>query len=121
MKKKKRFYHIINRACPFGGDDLSHEKQRMLRAVSPDLFDEITSELEKYNIHLNDIQANVIKKEDGLEVIVLFGENFNQPRSQFFTNESVEAQYDDIQRFAYDIAEVCKEVMIADYFKMMKM
>lgn len=100
---------------------MSHEKQWMLRAVSPDLFDKIISELEKYHIHLNDIQANVIKKEDGLEVIVLFGENFNQSKSRFFTNETVENQYEDIQRFAYDIAEACREVMIADYFKMMKM
>ncbi|HLQ71726.1 MAG TPA: hypothetical protein VK142_07970 [Bacillota bacterium] len=100
---------------------MPNEKQRMLRAVSPDLFNVIISELEKYNIHLNDIQANVIIKEDGLDVIVLFGEHFNQTKSRFFTHESIESQFEDIQRFAYDIAEACREVMIADYFKMMKM
>ena len=100
---------------------MSQEKQWMLRVISPSMFEQIRSELEKYNVHPNDIQAKAIEKNDGLEVTVLFGEGFNQSKAQFFTNDAIETDYESIQRFAYDIAEACREVMIADYYKMMKM
>lgn len=100
---------------------MSQEKQMMLRAVAPSLFNSIISGLANYNIHLNDVQANAIKKEDGLDVTVLFGEHFNQYKSHFFTYDDINSDEDDeIKRFVNDIAEACKEVMIADYFKMIK-
>lgn len=100
---------------------MSQEKEWILRAVSPELFEHITAELEKSNIHPNDIQANAIKKDDGLDVTVRFGDNFGQTRSQFFAYADINSNHESINTFANDIAEACREVMIADYFKMMKM
>jgi len=100
---------------------MSREGQRMLRVISPHLFEQITAELEKYNVHLNDIQANVVEKDDGLEVIVLFGEHFSQSKSHFFGHSESDFDEVEIKQFANTVAEACKEVMVADYFKMMKM
>lgn len=100
---------------------MSHEKQQMLRAVAPHLFEQITTELELYNIHLNDIQANVVKKDEGLHVIVLFGENFTQSKSHFFSSAKDDVNEIEMKQFAHKIAEACREIMVADYFKMMKM
>lgn len=99
---------------------MSQEKEWMLRAVSPDLFKKVTSDLEKYNIHLNDIQANAVKKDDGLDVIILFGESFNQFKSHFFTYDEIDSNDVKVSQFINEVAEACKDIMIADYFKMMK-
>ncbi|MBP2258534.1 hypothetical protein [Virgibacillus alimentarius] len=95
--------------------------ERMMRIVSPNLYNHVTAELEKMNIHSYDIEANVIEEDSGLQVIVRFGEGFTQERSQLFSYDTVTALDKDIDTFIKSIGEDCKQIMIADYFKMMKM
>ena len=99
----------------------SEEKQKALRVVSPKLFNYITKILEEANIHPYDIQASSIKTKNGLQVFIQYGENFTQSQSAYFSFKSVEMLDDEIFHFVKEIAESCKETMIADYFKMMKM
>jgi len=96
-------------------------KQRTLRAVSPELYHYITEKLAEDNIHQYDIQASTIETADGLQVFVQYGENFTQSQSQFFSHESIKKGNQEIEAFTDEIAEACKETMIADYFKMVKM
>ena len=96
------------------------EEIQTLRVIAPDIYQIITSELEKQNIHSYDVQINAIKKEQGLQIILLFGENFTHKKEQFFTHEAIKNFSDEIIAFAKETGESCKEVMISEYFKMMR-
>lgn len=99
----------------------SEGEQQALRAVAPKLFHYITEILDESNIHPYDIQASTIKTDVGLQVFIQYGENFKQSQSQLFSYESVDKLDDEVHVFIKEIADACKETMIADYFKMMKM
>lgn len=99
----------------------SEGEQQALRAVSPKLFRYITEVLDESNIHPYDIQASTIKTDAGLQVFIQYGENFKQSQSQLFSYESIERLDNEVHEFVTEIAASCKETMIADYFKMMKM
>lgn len=99
----------------------SQGEQRALRAVSPKLFRYISETLEEGNIHPYDIQASSVEKEDGLQVFIQYGDNFTQSKSAYFSYQSIEKLDKEIETFIKEIAEACKQTMIADYFKMMKM
>lgn len=99
----------------------SEGEQQALRAVSPKLYNYITEILEESNIHPYDIQTSTIKTDEGLQVFVQYGENFKQSQSSFFSFETINNLDSEINDFTKEIADACKEAMIADYFKMMKM
>lgn len=99
----------------------SQGEQKELRAVSPKLFRYISETLEVSNIHPYDIQATAVEKEDGLQVFIQYGNNFNHSKSDYFTHQAIEKRNEEIDAFIKVIAEACKQTMIADYFKMMKM
>src|SRR5690625_6412968 len=96
-------------------------RQRTLRAVSPELYHYITEKLAEDKIHQYDIQASTIETADGLQVFVQYGENFTQSQAQFFAHEAIKKGNQEIAACTDEIAEACKETMIADYFKMVKM
>src|SRR5699024_9093460 len=96
-------------------------KQRTLRAVSPELYHYITEKLADENIHQYDIQSSTVETGDGQQVFVHTGENSKQSQSQFFSHESIKRGNQEIEACTDEIAEACKETMIADYFKMVKM
>lgn len=99
----------------------SEGEQVTLRAVSPQLYNYITEILEESNIHQYDFEASTIEIDNGLQVFIQYGENFSQSQSAFFTFTEINQLDEKIKSFVEEIAEACKEVMIADYFKMMKM
>ncbi|MFD1848513.1 hypothetical protein [Oceanobacillus bengalensis] len=92
---------------------------KSLISISPKLYQKITKELEnKYHIHSYDLQVTGIKQEEGIKVVLRFGEHFNNEKEQFFSYESLE---DDkaLDTFIDEAGETCKQVLIDDYFKKM--
>lgn len=102
-------------------DENNPEQEVSLRIVLPDLYKDIVDKLKEQHIHAYDIQASAVKKENGFEVFIRFGEGFTQKQSQYFTYEAIEKTDQAITNFVEGIGKACKEIMIADYFKMMKM
>jgi hypothetical protein len=94
--------------------------EQPLRVVSPKLYDKLITELEKLHIHPYDYQATVVEKENGLEVILRFGEGFIQSETQLTTYQAIEKGSPEINDFIKTVGESCKKALIADYFKMMK-
>ncbi|WP_188205551.1 hypothetical protein [Alkalibacillus aidingensis] len=96
------------------------EKSQSLISVSPKLNREIVSRLEEqYHIHSYDIQANAIKKENGIHILIYFGEHFTHKEDAFFTYEQINQISDEIKEFIEKTGEACKQVLIDDYYKMM--
>lgn len=91
-----------------------------LHIISPSLFRYVLSELEsKFHIQPYDFQVDGIKQEDGIQIIIMFGENFTHRMEQFFTNHSINQQNDDLKEFLTKVGEKCIQVLKDDYFRMM--
>ncbi|MBP1950748.1 hypothetical protein [Virgibacillus litoralis] len=98
------------------------EQEQFLRVALPDLYSFLMEEVEKhYNIHPYDIQAHVIKDSEQYQLIFYYGDGFAHQKSKSFSHEAVERMGEEMTDFSKELGEACKEVMIADYFKMMKM
>ena len=101
--------------------DVAHEEKALpLRAANPSLFQQLQIELEKLHIHPYDIEAFGAKKEDGVEVILKYGESFSHVRTQYFTNTAINEKATVISQFFKETGDDCQKVLIADYYKMMK-
>ncbi|MBY7142031.1 hypothetical protein KFZ56_02785 [Virgibacillus sp. NKC19-3] len=102
-------------------EDKQQQKRKFLRVLSPDLYRYITDKFEElHNIHAYDIQADAIKEETGLHLRLQFGDQFAHQEERFFTFDAIEERSTELEEFVKSTADKCQEVMIADYFKMMK-
>ncbi|QHS21446.1 hypothetical protein GWK91_00050 [Virgibacillus sp. MSP4-1] len=96
-----------------------NHKPRPLMSVSPRLYRYITEELEnQYRIHSYDLQLHAIQQEDGIQVLLLFGDNFDHQKKQYFSQEELEDNQA-LSTFIEEVGEECKKVMIDDYFNRM--
>lgn len=99
---------------------LTKERPQSLRVVSPLLYQSILIELEKQNIHSYDVQIDAVKGNKGIHIILKYGESFTHQKEQSFTNHAIEKNSSEIAEFVKKAGETCKEVMINEYFKMMR-
>ncbi|MFZ3577281.1 hypothetical protein [Virgibacillus sp. DJP39] len=102
-------------------EEKENQSERSLRSVSPQLYSLLVTELEKVHIHPYDIQANATEKETGYQLLIRFGNDFSHKESVFFSFESIENEDNNVTEFIKNIGETCKQAMIADYYKMIKM
>jgi len=95
-------------------------KGKFLRVVSPKLYLYLTSQFsDQFNIHPYDIRYEGIEKEDGVLVILRYGEDYIQMIEYFFTFAEIDEEGEELTEFVEETGEICQEVMIADYYKMM--
>lgn len=95
------------------------QQEKSLITLSPKLYRHITKRLQdRYHIHSYDLQANGLKKEDGLHVIIRFGEHYNHEKEKYISNEALENDKK-LDPFIKEVGEACKQVLIDDYFKKM--
>lgn len=94
---------------------------KSLRVIDPKLFKYIVHELnERHNIHSYDIETLAEKEAAGLNLTIRYGENYSHSKEAFFAYDTLKERADDLNDFIHEVADNCKEVMVADYFKMMK-
>ncbi|QKY69154.1 hypothetical protein [Lentibacillus sp. CBA3610] len=102
-------------------DETSSGREQPMRIILPNLYNEITKQLEEqHNIHPYDIQAKAVTEDSGYQVIIYFGDGFSHRKSKHFSSEAIEKMDTDESGFIEELGDACKEVMIADYFKMMR-
>jgi hypothetical protein len=93
------------------------EKIQSLPVASPKLSHYITDQLEeKFHIQSYDIQLNVIHKENGVLLQILYGEMFTHKLELFLTKLETNP---DLDMFIQEAGEAITKVLIDDYFKMM--
>ncbi|WP_019378444.1 hypothetical protein [Virgibacillus halodenitrificans] len=96
--------------------------QQPLRILMPELYQYIIEYLEEqHNIHSYDIQVFGMKQKVGLQLSFAFGEDYSHQEKKTFSLEQFHNKEKDIKPFIEEFGEKCKETMIADYYKMMKM
>jgi hypothetical protein len=96
------------------------QRGKLLRVVSPELYGYLSDEFEKkFNIHPFDIQLEGIEREDGIQVLLHYGEGFANQMDTFFPYSAIAPESDELKEFTVSAGETCKEAMVADYYKMM--
>ncbi|MEN1969420.1 hypothetical protein WMZ97_15260 [Lentibacillus sp. N15] len=101
-------------------EDKNNSKERSLRIQFPKLYNHIAAKLEDYHVHSYDVQINV-KEEESYHCIVLhYGNGYSHHLSQVFTPKQMYEMDTEITDFVQKSVDTIKEVMVADYFKMMK-
>ncbi|KIO66895.1 hypothetical protein B4064_2039 [Caldibacillus thermoamylovorans] len=60
-----------------------------------------------------------INKDEGIKLIVRFGENFNHSSEQFFSNEQLENEKLALKEFIAKTGGQCIQVLKDDYFNKM--
>ncbi|WP_138494214.1 hypothetical protein [Paenibacillus pinistramenti] len=101
---------------------------RPLEFVSPQLYQILKNELARLHIHPYDVRAGGSRSGSGIQVELLYGEQFNQLKKGFFEDQEevqgieqgIEGGAGEAALFFRQAAEEIKKAMIADYFKMMK-
>ncbi|GAB3060219.1 hypothetical protein [Virgibacillus ainsalahensis] len=102
-------------------EDTQQKKSKFLRLVSPKLYNYILNQFEdEYNIHSYDFQAEGIKEETGILVLLRFGEQYTHIKEHFFSFEAIKEEKDELDEFVKEAGEYCTEILIADYYKMME-
>ncbi|MGM8364955.1 hypothetical protein ACLIBG_05650 [Virgibacillus sp. W0181] len=102
-------------------DKTEQKTAKGLRVIDPKLFRYIVNKLnDSHNIHSYDIEALAVKEASGLTITLRYGENYAQSKEAFFSFEIINNRSEELNAFIQEAADECKEVMVADYFKMMK-
>lgn len=91
-----------------------------LMILSPNLYQQLIDSLETENIHSFDIEAYGLKTKDHLEVEVRFGEEYQKVMKETFPLAILKEESEEYLNFCKNVGETCKEIMIQDYFKMVK-
>ncbi|MFS0862905.1 hypothetical protein [Fredinandcohnia sp. 179-A 10B2 NHS] len=95
-------------------------EEKLLRFAAPSLYQKMVDVFSKYNIHSYDIHATVVKQTDGYEVKLRFSQSFSQTVSTFVSFEQATEPDEEVATFFKETAETCKNQLISDYYKMIK-
>ncbi|WP_449538791.1 hypothetical protein [Ferdinandcohnia sp. Marseille-Q9671] len=95
-------------------------EEKLLRFAAPVLYQKMVETFSEYNIHSYDIYATTVKQEKGYDVTLRFSQSFSQSVTTFVSFEQAQKPDDKIDSFFKETAEKCKNQLISDYFKMIK-
>lgn len=101
------------------GKDVIEEK--LLRFAAPNLYQKMVDVFSSYNIHSYDIYATVVKQEKGYDLTLRFSQSFSQSVTALVTFEQAKNPDEEITDFLKETAEKCKNQLISDYYKMIKL
>ncbi|WP_453991753.1 hypothetical protein [Bacillus nitroreducens] len=96
-------------------------EEKLLRFVAPALYQKMVETFLAHNIHSYDIYATVVKQENGYELTLRFSQSFSQSVTTFVSFEQAKNPDAEIETFFKETAEKCKNQLISDYYKMIKL
>lgn len=104
-------------------DPVNHEEENMsniirhlLRVEYPRLYETLMKELAKHHIHPFDVAAACREGDDKVEILVQYGQGFAHKKAYTLSKEELNDDLEEYRNFCKEVAEICKETMIADYF-----
>lgn len=92
-----------------------------LRVEAPAVYDRMIETFSRYNIHPYDAQGAVIKKEEGIEIVLKFSNGFSKTVQTHISADQAKNPDDEVTLFFERAADECKNQLIADYYKMIKL
>ncbi|MEH7225140.1 hypothetical protein V7112_15120 [Bacillus sp. JJ1566] len=96
-------------------------EEKLLRFAAPNLYQKMVDTFFEYNIHSYDIYATVVKQEEGYDLTLRFSQSFSQSVTAFISFEQANDPDEEIASFFKETAEKCKNQLISDYYKMIKL
>ncbi|KWZ78736.1 hypothetical protein [Heyndrickxia coagulans] len=99
---------------------MKKQQEKPLFSVPPPLYHTFMQTFELHHIHLYDADPAGVEKENGIEVVLRYGDRFQHETRKCFSFSDIENKAPEVAEFFKQAAESCKEVLIADYYKMMK-
>lgn len=96
-------------------------EEKLLRFAAPALYQRMVDTFSAFHIHPYDVQGTILKNEAGVEVTLRFSGDFSVTLTSHFCHEQAANPDEEVTRFFEEAAEKCKSLLIADYFKMMKL
>ncbi|WP_232699246.1 hypothetical protein [Brevibacillus daliensis] len=99
--------------------DMSSEQP--LRSVIPACYHRLLEEFKAFHLHSYDVKADTIIQDGGYSIILRFGDDLKHVKEKLFSHEMVTNLDTTVIDFFRDAGESCKQALIADYFKMMKL
>ncbi|KOP82758.1 hypothetical protein AMS60_09905 [Bacillus sp. FJAT-21945] len=97
------------------------QKEESLRIAAPNVYRRMIETFEKYNIHPYDAHGTVIKTQEGLEITLRLSNHFNEIAKTEISFEQAQRPDKELSCFFEQAAEKCKNQLITDYFKMIKL
>ncbi|WP_010677861.1 hypothetical protein [Bacillus timonensis] len=94
---------------------------KLLRFAAPSLYQKMIEVFSSYNIHSYDIYATVVKLDEGYDLTLRFSQSFSQVVTAFISFEQATNPDEEMNTFFKETAEKCKNQLISDYYKMIKM
>jgi hypothetical protein len=96
-------------------------EERLLRFAAPQLYKKMVEIFSNHHIHSYEVQAFVIKENDGMNITLRFSSDFSQSVTISVSCQQAENPDDEVVQFFQEAAEKCKSILIADYYKMIKL
>lgn len=96
-------------------------EEKLLRFVAPTLYEKMVEVFAAQNIHSYDIYATVVKQEGGYELSLRFSQSFSQSVTTFISFDQAKDPDEETLVFFKETAEKCKNQLISDYYKMIKL
>ncbi|MED3574946.1 hypothetical protein [Cytobacillus praedii] len=97
------------------------QKEESLRISAPNVYKRMIETFEKYNIHPYDAHGTVIKTQEGLEITLRLTNHFTEIAHTKISLDQAQHPDEEISFFFEQAAEKCKNQLITDYFKMIKL
>lgn len=96
-------------------------EEESLRIAAPKLYGKMMETFSKYNLHPYDTEGSVLKKENGMDVTLKLAGSHSVVSTTYLSKKQIEQPDDEVERFFETSAEECKNLLIKNYFKMIKL
>lgn len=96
-------------------------EEESLRFAAPKLYGKMMETFSKYNLHPYDTESSALKKEDGMDITLKLAGSNSVVATTHLTRKQIEQPDEDVVSFFETSAEECKNLLIKNYFKMIKL
>ncbi|MDQ0229964.1 hypothetical protein [Metabacillus malikii] len=108
--------NTVNKVDPQVGEE------RLLRFAAPALYKKMVEVFSKKNIHPYDIYATAKDRVDGLTLTISLSQSLSaKPISADFSFDQANNPDERVETFFQETVETCKQQLISEYFKMIKL
>lgn len=101
--------------------ELPLHEEESLRIRAPRVYARMIETFSKYNLHPYDAEATVIQNDNGLDISVKLAGSLTNLGSKHISMKQAEEPDDEVNAFFETSAEECKNLLIKNYFKMIKL
>jgi hypothetical protein len=95
--------------------------EQLIRYAAPELYQRMMETFSAFHIHPYEVQATLLKKENGYDVTIRFSSDFSQVVTAHFSYEQASHPDEEVNRFFENAANQCRSVLMAEYYKMIKL